>query len=117
LRKLAVQHDNLCGGEFHLPDPLEPQHYDASYRAIVLPYRTNAFTFTRANPERPMTKLVADQVIDLCVLDAGPSAALPTEVTARCGGLLARLAVRRVLHDDAGAVLQEVRTRRERTTS
>jgi hypothetical protein len=70
LGRVGVEFDKLAGKEFHLPMPGEPGRYDLNYEAVCIPgTRHNLEAFTKEDPERPFTRLVAGLDVPLYQLD------------------------------------------------
>lgn len=64
LGKLGVVSQLLGGRDFHLPSPPNSTTYDQHYTAFVIPnVPENTDAFTRVNPDKPLTRLVADRVV------------------------------------------------------
>jgi hypothetical protein len=64
LGKLGVVSQLLGDREFHLPSPPNSTTYDEHYTAVVIPnVPENTDAFTRVNPDKPLTRLVADRIV------------------------------------------------------
>ena len=70
LGRLGVEFEKLAGKDFHLPMPGDPGRYDLNYEAICIPDTChNQEAFTKEDPERPFTKLIAGLDVPLYWLD------------------------------------------------
>ncbi len=78
LGRVGVEFEKLAGKDFHLPLPGEPGRYDLNYAAVCIPgTHHNLEAFTREDPERPFTRLIAGLDVPLYRLD-GVDASLST---------------------------------------
>jgi hypothetical protein len=70
LGRVGVEFEKLAGKAFHLPMPGEPGRYDLNYEAVCIPGTPhNLEAFTREDPERPFTRLIAGLDVSLYQLD------------------------------------------------
>ncbi len=74
LGRVGVEFEPLAGKQFHLPMPGRPGSYDENYAAMCIPgTRHNLEVFTKEDPERPFTRMVAGLDVPLYRLDEDSS--------------------------------------------
>lgn len=71
LGRVGVEFEKLAGRDFHLPIPGRPGSYDLNYEAICIPgTRHNLEVFSKDNPEKPFTTLIAGLDVPLFRVDS-----------------------------------------------
>ena len=86
LGRVGVEFQKLAGKDFHLPMPDDPGRYDENYEAVCIPgTRHNLEVFTREDPEKPFTRLIAGLDVPLYRMDGvdGPLELLGVEASSR----------------------------------
>jgi hypothetical protein len=86
LGRLGVEFERLAGKGFHLPMPGDSGRYDLNYEATCIPATRNNFdAFTKEDPERPFTKLIAGLDVPLYWLDGFDAVLLPPGAVTAAG--------------------------------